>query len=344
MRQRTDWVDYGKGIGIILVVYGHLLSSGYHAHLNIQEHFFALSDSIIYSFHMPFFFFLTGQFVEQSFQKRGAYVFLSNKIRYIAYPYLIWSLLQTSIELLLAGHTHRGIGISDILAIPYRPWSQFWFLYALTLMYIAYSIFNKLGRYSTAVMALSAIVLFFYPIKTEIAALHDFSIEFLFFVSGILTKRHFTNPGKNSIPTMVTCALFIVLVGSGYFIFTTQIEPVRLTNGSHPFYFLYLSTLGILSGTGLSQLLARKDCCRFIKVLGVHSLPIYLVHMLAGVGARIILLKLFHINNPVIHLGVGTLVGLLAPITIYQLSLMLHFPYLFHLKNNQSTAYAVVNN
>jgi hypothetical protein len=198
-------------------------------------------------------------------------------------------------------------------------------------MYIAYSVFNKLGRYSTALMALSAIILFFFPIKTEIAALHDFSIEFLFFVSGILSKRHLPSPEKNSIPTAVTCAFFIVLMGSGYFIFTTQIEPVRLTNGSHPFYFLYLSTLGILFGTGLSQLLARKNCCRFIKVLGVHSLQIYLVHMLAGVGARIILLKLFHINNPVIHIGIGTLVGLLAPMIIYHLSLMLHFPYLFHL-------------
>ena len=27
MEQRIDWVDYGKGIGIILVVYAHLLSS-----------------------------------------------------------------------------------------------------------------------------------------------------------------------------------------------------------------------------------------------------------------------------------------------------------------------------
>lgn len=338
MRQRTDWVDYGKGIGIILVVYGHLLSSGYHAHIKINEHFFSLSDSIVYSFHMPFFFFLTGLFVEQSYQKRGARNFLANKIQYIAYPYLVWSLLQTSIELFLSSHTHRGIGINDILAIPYQPWSQFWFLYALILMFIAYSIFNMFGKYSMAIMAICAGILFFFPIKTEIAALHGFSTEFLFFVSGILAKRYLTNSEQHSIPPAVTSAIFIILLGSGYVIFTTQIEPARLTNGSHPFYFLYLSTLGILFCAGLSQLLARNNCCRLIKVLGVHSLQIYLVHMLAGVGARVILLKLFSIDNPVVHITVGTLVGLLASILIYQLSLRLHFPYLFHLKHSQATA------
>ena len=99
MEQRTDWVDYGKGIGIILVVYAHLLSSGYNAQLNISEHFFLLSDSIVYSFHMPLFFFLAGLFVEQSYSKRGATKFLVNKVKYIAYPYLIWSFLQAGIEL-----------------------------------------------------------------------------------------------------------------------------------------------------------------------------------------------------------------------------------------------------
>ena len=61
---RKDWVDYAKGIGIILVVYGHLLSSGYHAGLSIPKHFFELSDSIVYTFHMPLFFLLSGLFVE----------------------------------------------------------------------------------------------------------------------------------------------------------------------------------------------------------------------------------------------------------------------------------------
>ena len=62
---RIDWVDYAKGIGILLVVYGHLLSSVFHKGIQIPKHFFELSDSIVYSFHMPMFFFLSGLLVEK---------------------------------------------------------------------------------------------------------------------------------------------------------------------------------------------------------------------------------------------------------------------------------------
>lgn len=329
MKQRTDWVDYGKGIGIILVVYGHLLSSGYHAQLSIKEHFFSLSDSIVYSFHMPFFFFLTGLFVDQSLKKRGLRHFLANKFQHIAYPYVIWSLLQSMIELFFSHHNHRGITIEDLLAIPYKPWSQFWFLYALLLMYVISGIFSMFGRYATAITGICAATLFFFPIKTDIAALQGFSTEFLFFVSGMFVKKYRRDSQQLTVPPAVAWSSFLFLVGVGSLLFSTQISPTRLTNGSHPFYFLFLSTLGILACTGLSQLLARHNCCRFIKILGVHSLPIYLVHMLAGVGTRIVLLKVFHLENPVAHITVGTLIGLLTPLFLYRFSLKIHFPYLF---------------
>ena len=51
---RVKWVDYGKAVGIILMLYGHLNS----------KWFPALGESIkwIYTFHMPFFFLLSGIF------------------------------------------------------------------------------------------------------------------------------------------------------------------------------------------------------------------------------------------------------------------------------------------
>lgn len=48
---RENWVDIAKGIGIILVVMGHA---------NCPE----IPHGIIYSFHMPLFFFLSGLFIQ----------------------------------------------------------------------------------------------------------------------------------------------------------------------------------------------------------------------------------------------------------------------------------------
>ena len=161
MSSRADWVDYGKGIGIILVVYGHLLSSGFHAGLNIPERFFILSDSIVYSFHMPLFFFLSGLFVEGSFQKRGARNYLFDKFSRIAYPYLIWSVLQVSVEVIFSSQTQKGTSLANLLAIPYKPWGQFWFVYALFVMHITYTVFNNFGKYSTPLMLIAGTILYF---------------------------------------------------------------------------------------------------------------------------------------------------------------------------------------
>ncbi len=332
MTQRTDWVDYAKGIGIILVVYGHLLSSGFHAGLAVPQHFFLLSDSLVYSFHMPLFFFLAGLFAGQSCRKRGLKKFLVNKLEIIAYPYLIWSFLQASVELAFASQSFRGATYGQLLAIPYLPWAQFWFLYALLAMYVAFGMFSLLGKYFHVFLLITACVLFVRPINSEIMAMHGFSTGFLFFVIGALAKEFFGNSGtftQKTIPPVITLVSLFIFAGSGWYIFERVIAPTRLTDGSHPFYFLYLAGLGITMCMGLAQYLAGKKWCKWLRILGRYSLQIYLVHMLAGVGARIILLNVLQIYNPVIHMIVGVGAGLMVPILLYRITLKMNFPYLF---------------
>jgi fucose 4-O-acetylase-like acetyltransferase len=330
--QRTEWIDYAKGLGIILVVYAHLLSSGFHARLPISEHFFLLSDSTVYSFHMPLFFFLAGLFARQSFLKRGAWKFLVTKIRFIAYPYLVWSFLQGTVELLFSKESHRGVTVPDLLTIPYIPLAQFWFLYAIFLMYALYALLSCLGKFATVTLLVLASVLFFYPISTEVMALHGFSTGFLFFILGLLLKEHFGYLERYCIPLPITLGLFFLLMGSTYTVFEYVLEPTRLTDGSHPFYFLFLACVGILFCTGLAQYLAEKKCCTVIQTLGVYSIQIYLVHMLAGVAVRIVLLNFFSIENPVLHIIAGVAGGLFVPIVLYRIAIRLRFPYLFELK------------
>lgn len=329
MAQRTDWIDCGKGLGIILVVYAHLLSSGYHAGLRIRHHFFLLSDSIVYSFHMPLFFFLAGLLVARSCKKRGPLLFLVNKVKFLAYPYLVWSFLQGCAELFFSGHSHRGITGGDILTIPYLPLAQFWFLYALFWMYVAYAALSSCGRFAPAAMVVVALVLFFFPVPTEIMALHGFSTGFLFFVFGIFANEYLGNEEKYCVPVWATGILFPVFLGTAWYIFEFVIPPTRLTDGSHPFYFLFLAVFGGSMCVGLAQFVAGKPCFRFLQVLGIYSLQIYLVHMLAGVGTRIFLLRVFHLENPVLHMIIGVSAGLLVPILIYKTALKVHFPYLF---------------
>jgi hypothetical protein len=277
---------------------------------------------------MPFFFFLSGLFVEGSFQKRGAKNYIFDKFSRMAYPYLIWSLLQVGTEVMFSSQTQKGASLSDLLAIPYRPWGQFWFIYALFVMHIVYTVFNNFGKYSTPFMFITATILYFYPLQIDIMGLSGFSIHFIFFVSGIAFRKYFMNMEKYNIPLWTVVSLFIIFMGSEYFILGNLIEPVR---GYHvnPFCFLCSAILGSVFCVCLSQYLSKKNGFQFLQTLGVYSLQIYLVHMLAGVGIRMILLYVFGIQNWVIHIIIGVGFALIAPIILQRISDRIKFPYLF---------------
>jgi fucose 4-O-acetylase-like acetyltransferase len=329
MTKRTDWVDYARGIGIILVVYGHLLSSGYHAGLDIPERFFVFSDSIIYGFHMPLFFLLSGLFVEQSLQKHGSKKYLGNQLRRLVYPYFIWSILQMSIEVIFSNHTQKGTSLSDILAIVYQPWGQFWFIYALFLMQFIFVLANRLGEFAPEILGIIGAGLFFSPIQIEVAALTPFSTHFIFFISGILYRKYLWEKRviKSSFWTIIIS--FTVLLSSGLYIFTNAIKPTRLASSNHPFYFLYLAIVGIYFCISLSQYLAGKNIFPFLRTLGLYSMQIYLAHMLAGVGLRVILIEVFKLQNWGLHIVLGVLFALIAPIYLQIITNTLNFPYLF---------------
>jgi len=98
---RDAWVDYAKAIGILLVVYGHVARGVHNAGIPMDAALYELVDSIIYSFHMPLFFFLSGLFFLHSLERRGPGALTANKIDTIVYPYVLWSLIQGLTEVAL---------------------------------------------------------------------------------------------------------------------------------------------------------------------------------------------------------------------------------------------------
>jgi fucose 4-O-acetylase-like acetyltransferase len=66
MRERLHWVDYAKGIGIFLVVVGHVLRGLINSSILQPSALLLFVDRWIYGFHMPLFFFISGLFVKRS--------------------------------------------------------------------------------------------------------------------------------------------------------------------------------------------------------------------------------------------------------------------------------------
>ena len=167
MENRVKWVDYAKAIGMILVVYGHVSRGLYNAGIEVSVSFYSLCDSIIYSFHMPLFFFISGLFFTKSVSNRGPKEFIFSKIDTIFYPYVIWSLLQGAVEYFFSKYTNGEQSFTQILSVLWKPIDQFWFLYALFFIFIIsiimFFILPKVSKYFNIIFLVLSVMLYLIP-------------------------------------------------------------------------------------------------------------------------------------------------------------------------------------
>ncbi len=307
--KRNSWADYAKAIGIILVVYGHVARGVYNAGIPLDPNTFNLVDSVLYSFHMPLFFFLSGLFFYESLVKRGAIGLTINKLDTIIYPYIAWSLLQGFVEAFLAKYTNGSATFSEVLSFAWQPRAQFWFMYALFLIFIVSSLaYSVLDRSKTPLLLILFGVLYIFKKEFSFNLASSFILgNTFFFILGVYFNDFKSSFEKYSAKLAMAFGLLFI---AGQYIYH-QALGLNYTSGG--LNTLALATTSIFFAIALSMCLARLEI-RWLLYIGASSMAIYLMHILAGSGARVILNKFLTINSTTVHLAIGTLVGVVAPL------------------------------
>lgn len=91
VNKRIDWIDCAKGLGILLVIFGHSL------HYESDQ---VLIRGIIFSFHMPLFFILYGMTFRFSDDSKSFRKNLLKRFKHLFVPALISFILLTLIDLI----------------------------------------------------------------------------------------------------------------------------------------------------------------------------------------------------------------------------------------------------
>jgi len=150
MTKRIEYIDIARGIGILLVVLGH----------NDFGYISPFGHKLIYSFHMPLFFFLSGYFLNTSipfidfFKKR----FNSLLKPYLFTLFLIY-FLNVSFEKMSFETAIRRIVKSLYASGLYIDWVQLWFLPHLFVVSLyAFAFFAIFGRWNNRYIRWAALV------------------------------------------------------------------------------------------------------------------------------------------------------------------------------------------
>lgn len=301
--RRVDWLDLARGIGIVLVVAGHA-ERGLAAAGIARGAGWHLFDLGLYTFHMPLFMVLAGLNVPGSL-RRGPRAFVMAKVWTIAWPYVLWSLVQGVLGVELTGVTNGHAQWSALAMIAWRPISPFWFLYALMVFMIVTALVSP-RLWLLAPLALAGMVASQWLDGDRIG--HQLCYQAGFFAVGVLVSAPIraldTRMALVILPLAVAlwCAALVMLPLTGD---TPYLMPASLP----------AAWCGIAAALALSRLIARSP---LLISLGRASMTIYVLHILGTAGARAALIRMHLPPHAATYWIICTAVGLGLPWLAHQ--------------------------
>jgi fucose 4-O-acetylase-like acetyltransferase len=354
-KNRLDWIDYARGIAIILVVYRHMFEGLKNTNIlreagvNMASYgFLEQANIFFFSFRMPLFFLVSGIFIGSSLAKRGLKSLIGNKAKTILYPYFLWGFIQITIQIIFSAFTNSDKSINDYTYLFYVPREveQFWYLYALFNIAVLYAFLKTTFKLSNVFQIILGLVLFvvsalFSQYGVEWGFISDIFHYYIFLALGDLAGKSMVNGNLRSffLSTKAVLLLFIPFLALQYYflevnIMHKDISPKYLyVEYYQPFMYLLIALTGCAFIISLSSLFEKYNTAKWLKYLGRHSLYIYVMHVIFFAGCRALLIYVFNIYNVYVLMIFCIAAGLLFPILFFRISEKIGWSFLFTLES-----------
>lgn len=313
-RPRTRWIDAARGLAITLVVYHHVCMGLWTAGLPFWPMPESLAGGFLKVVRLPLLLFCSGFLVERSLSA-GFLTFVRKKLIRLGVPYLVWSAVQFALIKLFADVANSGQWVpASIWEVLVQPFGPLWFLASLLVAQVVYGALRMIAF--PPMMILLAV----FTVRTcgwtePVLSLNEWrvvdSILFvalgaaaceLTFGGGSVFHRSLANQRRAFATSIVAAALVSCLI-------------LAFPPASYPWSTFFLSLIGIALGLGLVVLVRPTWAGSLLIFLGRHTLEILVMHTFATAGMRIGLMYL-GIRQPLVHLAVGMMAGVLAPLAL----------------------------
>ncbi|MGA7996853.1 MAG: acyltransferase family protein, partial [Bradyrhizobium sp.] len=180
---RVDWVDYAKGICIVMVVMMHSvlgveLAAG-------QTGFIHVLVAFAKPFRMPDFFLISGLFLSVVID-RDWRTYLDRKVVHFAYFYVLWVTIQFGFKApgFAAESSWAHVGFLYLESF-IEPFGTLWFIYLLPIFFVVTKAARSFSIPPLVIWAAAA-ALEIAHIETGWTVIDEFAARFVFFYTGYL--------------------------------------------------------------------------------------------------------------------------------------------------------------
>lgn len=330
-------IETWRGIAILSVVVGHVIGGAPDVGMR------AMDDSLwrqfyicIYYIHMPLFTAIAGWvYGLKPIGSRGYGVFMIDKFKRLIVPMIAVSSLYYIVQNMTPG-TNAKEPLSEIWRIYCFPYTFFWYLQSLFVMFAVIGLADKFGGKTTvtswAYMLMGSVFLYLLQINVLANNVPNFfgfqgALEQLpYFVAGIGVQRF----GKELYGRFKARFYLLASVGLALFICNFFVSDLGAE--------LYKSMLPLWIIPTIVIMLNIEFTSRFFIYLGTYAYTIYLFHGFGTSGGRIILSYLGANDHTAIFV-LSSLIGLFVPILVDNVlsrSSLLRFVFLGKRLNNSS--------
>jgi fucose 4-O-acetylase-like acetyltransferase len=312
---RLGWIDSAKGIGIVLVVVGHAWRGLETAGLINNPGLYSVIDGAIYAFHMPFFFFLSGLVIERVLLASSPRALVLSRLQRLIWPLALWTWIFFLFRGLAGSLANKPTDWADFPILPLPPLELFWFLWALFVIQVSLLLAKPLLKTQAyrprvwALLWLASVAV--YLSGPDLGAAYVWIGQAItyapFFllgaaVSGLRHRRPAVWIG------IVAFVAFLAVVAAAFVLPDRKWAGLVVGGGA--------TLLLCLTVMALEAPVFARPAFRWVGGLGVASLAIYVSHTIFSAAARIVLVKA-GVVDLWLHMGVGTLVGLVCPVALF---------------------------
>jgi uncharacterized membrane protein YcfT len=306
---RIDWVDYAKGICIVMVVMMHSVL-GVEAAAG-QTGFMHVLVAFAKPFRMPDFFLISGLFLSVVID-RDWRTYLDRKVVHFAYFYVLWVTIQFGFKApsFAAESSWSHVGMLYLESF-IEPFGTLWFIYLLPVFFIVTKV---LRRAPPMAIWFAAAALEMMHVATGWTVIDEFCARFVYFYSGYLFADYVfaLSDRARARPAFALAGLVLWALVNG--------SLVHLGFSELPLISLALGLAGACAIVVIGTLLAQARWLEFLRYCGEHSIVIYLAFFLPMAATRTLLLHWGVIHDIGTISLIVTIAGIFGALGIWWMS------------------------